>query len=407
MTMQRLTRHAERGFSLVELMVAMVITMIISGAIYGLLSSGQSAFRREPELTDRQQNIRSAMNMIQKDILNAGMLGSDKSQVNDVFMQTFWRQDQSPQDTSTTCLLDGRGPQGIATGQNSDVLQFLMKPDDCPSVSIDGCGGGVVLNLADIAPACYGLQPDGGLVLIVGDTVNWGLAEQPGGGGGGCAADLINFPPGQAPAYNAPGGNNIPNSPRYIVPIQIVRYEIQIDAQGVPNLMRSTSGLGPTVDNRGIGPVYNAQAGPDFLRDLWNAITPMGVAHAGPAGGGGCTTGTPSYELVARGIEDMQVQYRMGGSTTWLDSPAVVTLNDYNTIVREVRVTLSARVVTPNLTTAGAAATTSAITSGAGISTGGRAVRGSLTSVTTPRAAIWGLGQAATGSPNPQPTPWN
>ena len=64
-------RH-ERGFSLVELMVAMTVTLIVSGAIYGLLTSGGNAFRREPELADRQQNIRTAMDLVSRDVFNAG-----------------------------------------------------------------------------------------------------------------------------------------------------------------------------------------------------------------------------------------------------------------------------------------------------------------------------------------------
>src|SRR5207245_4605165 len=58
----------ERGFSLLELLVAMVVTLIVTGAIYGLLASGQTAFRREPLLTERQQNIRAAMEMMQADV---------------------------------------------------------------------------------------------------------------------------------------------------------------------------------------------------------------------------------------------------------------------------------------------------------------------------------------------------
>ena len=37
------------GFSLIELTIAMVVTLIVSGAIFGLLTGGKTAFRREPE----------------------------------------------------------------------------------------------------------------------------------------------------------------------------------------------------------------------------------------------------------------------------------------------------------------------------------------------------------------------
>ena len=74
--MSRLTRNdhsrSTRGFSLLELMVAMVITLVITGAMYGLIVSGQGSFRREPALSDRQQQIRIAMSRIQEDILKAG-----------------------------------------------------------------------------------------------------------------------------------------------------------------------------------------------------------------------------------------------------------------------------------------------------------------------------------------------
>ena len=36
-----MTRSQQSGFSLVELLVAVTVTMIVSGAVYGLLASGQ------------------------------------------------------------------------------------------------------------------------------------------------------------------------------------------------------------------------------------------------------------------------------------------------------------------------------------------------------------------------------
>ena len=68
----RLRNADARGFSLIELMVAMAVTLIVTGAIYGLMTGGQNAFRREPAITDRQQNIRLAMDIIMRDIASAG-----------------------------------------------------------------------------------------------------------------------------------------------------------------------------------------------------------------------------------------------------------------------------------------------------------------------------------------------
>ena len=77
-------RNAQSGFSLIELMVAMVVTLFIVGAVVVLLTGGQSSFKHQPERTDRQQNIRVAMDVIMRDIGAAGV-GMP------VFMQTFQR----------------------------------------------------------------------------------------------------------------------------------------------------------------------------------------------------------------------------------------------------------------------------------------------------------------------------
>ncbi len=66
------TAGTQTGFSLVELMVAITITVIVTGAIYGLVTAGGNAFRREPEIADRQQSIRVAMDSISRDVLVAG-----------------------------------------------------------------------------------------------------------------------------------------------------------------------------------------------------------------------------------------------------------------------------------------------------------------------------------------------
>jgi hypothetical protein len=66
----------------------------------------------------------------------------------------------------------------------------------------------------------------------------------------------------------------------------------------------------------------------------------------------------------------------------WTNVPTGIVLNNYTTVIRQVRVTLSARALAPQLT-----GQTSQAAGGAG----GDAVRGQLISVVTPRAAVVAL----------------
>src|SRR5262245_23827633 len=89
----------QAGFSLIELLVALVVTLVISGAVFGVIASGNNAFRREPEISDRNQNIRVAMDMITHDVETGGMELPP-------LMQVFLREE------CDTTLLDGEGPPG-------------------------------------------------------------------------------------------------------------------------------------------------------------------------------------------------------------------------------------------------------------------------------------------------------
>ena len=61
------------GFTLIELLVAIVIFMIISGAVYGLMQLGTYDRNRASRRTDVLKNARVAMHMIGRDVLNAGL----------------------------------------------------------------------------------------------------------------------------------------------------------------------------------------------------------------------------------------------------------------------------------------------------------------------------------------------
>ena len=65
-------RSTADGFTLVEVLISMMVTLIVMSAVFGLLSRGQSTFQREPEIADMQQTARSALDMVSRDALQAG-----------------------------------------------------------------------------------------------------------------------------------------------------------------------------------------------------------------------------------------------------------------------------------------------------------------------------------------------
>lgn len=330
----------EQGFSLIELMVAVALTLVVSGAIFALLTAGQNAFRREPELTDRQQNIRLATALLEQDVVNAGAkMGA--------YARAF------------TNGLDGAGPLGL-NGAQSDFFEMIGDSLDCPDVYI---GGSADPNLTTTyrLPDCYPQAPATGLFALFYPSAPtmWGLGAV---SAGGPTWSGITF--GAQPAN--PSGP--PPAPRWIASsaeitgaariglLQVVRYEIAPGPDGAPSLYRSMRG--------GIGD------------------TGAYVAAPGAAGG---------WQLVARGIEDLQVQYQTGVDATvaanWNPGPGTPVAGDPLTVVRRVQLTLSARSMARGLQGETADA----------IDPYGH-VRGQLVTEVSPREALLGLQFAGGGA---------
>jgi prepilin-type N-terminal cleavage/methylation domain-containing protein len=387
----------QRGFSMVELMVAMTVTLIVSGAIYGLLTSGGNAFRREPEMADRQQNIRIAMDSIARDVESAG---GGAPLVGQVFTQS----DTLPAPGATGAgapYLNGAGPQGVmgAAGQalrgatpsgagadtsdNSDFLEIVSGEAACPAYrvctntatppSLNGLAETITTREFIPVSECL-LNPGNpgsqGLVLITNNTL---FAIQPatlnpaGANCGGAAGTNGSMALGAAlPEWQAAVG--IVTQP-LLYRAKVVRYMI-------------APGLDPS------------DTAPALWRSETGRYTAAGAASPLPV------LGATNWQVIARGIEDLQVEYLNGGTTgfngLWANNPGVIPpcaaggcdAPAYNSVIRRVRVTLSARALVANL-------------QGQTVPAGGagpNAVRGQLVSVITPRAAVMGL-TTSTASP--------
>jgi prepilin-type N-terminal cleavage/methylation domain-containing protein len=327
-------RIRQQGFSLVELVIAMTVTLIISGAVFQLVTAGQTAFRKEPALADRQQNIRVAIDVISQDLYRAGY-GLPQ------FAQAF------------TDSLDAVGSLG-PLGEDTDELE-IFAATECPTLTVCDAGTGSSMTTFEPLSDCYVFPA----LVILGDETTWGLrwAEKPGTGssgscpsgshGSGSRNGHVVFPHGQAPLVNPPGGFS-GWEPEWMLVGQAIHYRVRTDADGVPSLERSAYG---------------------------------GQNLPGPGGG------TSSWEIVARGVEDLQVEYLNGAG--WQDEPGTIscgtncdapTQAEYDTLIRRVRVRLSARAEAPNL-------------QGQSTSAVGNAVRGQLVTEVAPRATVVTLGQ--------------
>jgi len=62
----------DQGFTLVELMVAMAISLVVMGAIFLTFKSQQDSYIIQAQITATQQNLRSAMYILTRDIQMAG-----------------------------------------------------------------------------------------------------------------------------------------------------------------------------------------------------------------------------------------------------------------------------------------------------------------------------------------------
>lgn len=63
---------SEQGFTIVELMIAMAMSLIVMGAIYSLFTTQQKSYIHQERVATVQQNLRAAMNMMAREIRMAG-----------------------------------------------------------------------------------------------------------------------------------------------------------------------------------------------------------------------------------------------------------------------------------------------------------------------------------------------
>jgi type II secretory pathway pseudopilin PulG len=67
-----LCNRSERGFSIFEMMVAIVVMLVVTGAVFSLLRDSMKTSKATLEMADAQQSLRTAHEYIGRDLMNTG-----------------------------------------------------------------------------------------------------------------------------------------------------------------------------------------------------------------------------------------------------------------------------------------------------------------------------------------------
>jgi type IV pilus assembly protein PilW len=65
-------RDGERGFTLVEVLIAMGIASLLLGSMYSIYTTSHKSFRVQEQMAEAQQNARGAIQLMTRDIAMAG-----------------------------------------------------------------------------------------------------------------------------------------------------------------------------------------------------------------------------------------------------------------------------------------------------------------------------------------------
>ncbi len=166
-------RLSDQGFTMIELLVAMVVSLLAMGAIYSTFLAQHRSYQVQEETAEMQQNIRAAMFYLQREIrmagndpFNVGGIGITAANANSI---TFTEDITGPLDgvpqsprpdgfvnfpnEDITYQLNGTDldrtdnnvfpvvPQVVA--QNIDWLDFVYLDDSSPPIVLNPGGGNV------------------------------------------------------------------------------------------------------------------------------------------------------------------------------------------------------------------------------------------------------------------------
>lgn len=293
---------SDGGFTLIEVLIAMAVTLTIMGSVFGLLMSGQDTFEREHEVADMQMSARAGVQSIGRDLAMAGyrtppassVLWNDGGGIQPDEITIVYADPDVPLARPLQCGTGGVGGGGGACGtlgQSAALYLDVESLDPAPPNAADAYDDGMVL-MAVETEDCNG---DGQVGLypfyVTQDPVVTSANGQP--------TLNVNHNPGSLGSdLNPPGGFN---------------GQVREDCAVVGQFHMVTYRVGPPPPTG--NPVLER-------RDL--------------------TVG-PNWAPVADDIENLQVRYGVGQNVNLVDTPTTVPLDDPASWINRVSFTVTGR----------------------------------------------------------------
>lgn len=144
------------GLSLVELMVAVLIGLIILAGVVQVLVSSKSTFLAQEDVAFIQENARYAMDVIGRDLRNAGSMGCAGANKDFAFVPTI--------NNAAEDLLIGE----FAVETSADITDQLATADIRPVTGVSGSDlpEGLIVRSADGLPRALTLDQNGTLFTL-------------------------------------------------------------------------------------------------------------------------------------------------------------------------------------------------------------------------------------------------
>jgi len=292
--MKHVTRHKARGFTLIELMVAMAIGLVVIGAATQLFKTAMDSTMLVTSEAEMQQNIRTALNYISRDVSMAGAglppgglalpygIGSTSAKYGcdptaKCYLTTFKYPTGTVGGVNVSNYMYGLIPgplNGMEVGGPATLAASNTVPDAVTSIYVDYSFplSQYTISFPDLTGTTIAAAPPaappagfpaiisptglnlGDLVLLSntkGSAVGEITAIAPGAGGGA----TITFANGDALNMNQSGAANgniayiattNPNVPTVANRLFVVTYFVEVPANGqTPRLMRQVNGQLP------------------------------------------------------------------------------------------------------------------------------------------------------------------